>query len=99
MMTFRGRRVTLRASVSLAKPHTDVSNRRRVRPDAGASDDTSPPVRLPAEDPARLPTQDELPCSDGEPLESERHVQAMVLLINSLQPWLRRRHEGTGEGG
>ena len=50
-------------------------------------------------DSTRLPTQDELPYSDGDKLESERHVLAMVLLISSLKPWLRRRYRDTGEGG
>ena len=46
-----------------------------------------------------LPTQDELPYSDGDKLESERHVLAMMLLISSLKPWLSRRYRDTGEGG
>ena len=40
------------------------------------------------------PTQDELPCDDGEPMETGRHRQQMVLLIETLQPWLRARGDG-----
>jgi len=41
-----------------------------------------------------LPTQDELPCDDGVPMESGRHRQQMILLIQTLQPWLAVRGDG-----
>ena len=34
------------------------------------------------------PTQDELPCDDGVPMETERHRLQMELLIHTLNPWL-----------
>ncbi len=34
----------------------------------------------------RLPTQDDLPCSDGMPMETQRHVLQMYLLMDPL--WL-----------
>lgn len=40
------------------------------------------------------PTQDELPYSDGEPMESERHFAQMRLLIESLRSWLDAREDG-----
>jgi Uma2 family endonuclease len=44
------------------------------------------------------PTQDELPYSDGVPMESQRHVQQMTLLILTLQPWLNARTDGYAGG-
>jgi len=40
------------------------------------------------------PSQAELPYSDGEPLESQRHQFLMELLINALLPWLDAREDG-----
>lgn len=38
------------------------------------------------------PTQDELPYSDGMPMESERHVLQMQLLMESLRlSWAERQ--------
>lgn len=45
------------------------------------------------------PTQDELPCDDGVPMESERHKLQMDLLIYPLKPWLERHPEGGYVGG
>jgi Uma2 family endonuclease len=42
----------------------------------------------------RPPTQDELPYSDGVPVESQRHFAQMELLIVSLLPWLEARSDG-----
>ena len=46
----------------------------------------------------RLPTQDELPCDDGEPMETARHRQQMILrstgatsvIRGELGPFARR---------
>jgi Uma2 family endonuclease len=35
--------------------------------------------------------QNELPSSDGIPMDSERHRKQMEILINSLEPWLGER--------
>ena len=43
-------------------------------------------LRLPT-----LPTEDDLPCDDGEPMETLRHRLQMELLINGLAPWARER--------
>ena len=40
------------------------------------------------------PTQDELPCDDGVPMETERHRLQMELLINTLNPWLAQGKKG-----
>jgi len=47
---------------------------------------------------SRLPTQDELPCDDGVPMETERHRLQMELLINSLDPWLEQQGAGYVSG-
>ena len=47
----------------------------------------APDVTLP-------PTQDQLPCEDGIPMETERHKLQMDLLIYSLKPWLAQRPDG-----
>ena len=39
-----------------------------------------------------LPTEDDLPCDDGEPLETARHRDQMELLIRSLQAHWSERH-------
>jgi len=44
------------------------------------------------------PTQDELPCNDGIPMETQRHKVQMNLLINSLLPWLDKRSDGYASG-
>jgi Uma2 family endonuclease len=50
------------------------------------SEPLAPDVTLP-------PTQDQLPCEDGIPMETERHKLQMDLLIYSLKPWLTQRAE------
>ncbi len=40
------------------------------------------------------PTQDELPCDDGVPMETQRHKLQMDLLIDQLIPWLEQREDG-----
>ena len=52
------------------------------------------PPALAAQDPlapTRPPGQDELPCEDGEPMETPKHRQQMSLLIESLQLHLADR--------
>jgi Uma2 family endonuclease len=44
--------------------------------------------------PTALPTQDELPCDDGVPMETQRHKFQMDLLIDPLLPWLEQREDG-----
>ena len=46
----------------------------------------------------RLPTQDELPCEDGIPMETERHFLQMGLLLETVQPWLAQRGNGYAGG-
>jgi Uma2 family endonuclease len=45
-----------------------------------------------------LPTQDNLPADDGEPMETERHRKQMELLITTLEPWLVERQQGYVNG-
>lgn len=40
------------------------------------------------------PTQAELPCDDGEPMETQRHKAQLDLLVDSLLPWLEARNDG-----
>ncbi|NEO22509.1 MULTISPECIES: Uma2 family endonuclease [unclassified Moorena] len=40
------------------------------------------------------PTQYELPCDDGIPMETERHKLQMELLTDPLYPWLAQREDG-----
>jgi len=47
---------------------------------------------------SRLPTQDELPCDDGVPMDTEQHRLQMDLLINSLKPWLSQAKKGYVSG-
>ncbi len=48
---------------------------------------TEPGVVLP-------PTQAELPCDDGIPMETQRHKVQIDLLIDALLPWLAKRSDG-----
>jgi len=40
------------------------------------------------------PTQYELPCDDGIPMETQRHKLQMDMLIDTLSPWLAMRNDG-----
>jgi Uma2 family endonuclease len=44
--------------------------------------------------PLALPNQDQLPCDDGEPMETQRHKMQMDLLIEGLYPWLEQQDDG-----
>ncbi|MCP4108275.1 MAG: Uma2 family endonuclease [Desulfobacteraceae bacterium] len=47
--------------------------------------------------PGPLPTEDDLPCDDGEPMETQRHKDQMNLLIDSLKAyWQDRRYYAGG---
>ncbi len=43
---------------------------------------------------ASPPTQDDLPCDDGIPMETQRHKLQMDLLLDPLIPWLEGRDDG-----
>jgi Uma2 family endonuclease len=45
-----------------------------------------------------LPTQDELPCDDNEPMETARHKYQMDLLLETIYPWLEIRQDGYAAG-
>jgi Uma2 family endonuclease len=47
----------------------------------------------PLEHPRRPPRSDELVCDDGEPMESARHHEQMIVLIDSLQHAWRDRDD------
>ena len=54
--------------------------------------------------PPTSPTQDELPCDDGAPMETQRHKWQMDLLIEAVHRWLlgrgeRQRREDGGPPG
>jgi Uma2 family endonuclease len=40
------------------------------------------------------PTQDDLPCDDGIPMETQRHKLQVDLLLDPLIPWLAQRDDG-----
>ncbi|NMG18292.1 Uma2 family endonuclease [Brasilonema bromeliae] len=44
------------------------------------------------------PTQAELPCDDGIPMETQRHKYQMDLLIETLEFWLAQREDGFVSG-
>jgi Uma2 family endonuclease len=44
--------------------------------------------------PIVLPNQDQLPCDDGVPMETQRHKMQMDLLLETLYPWLAARDNG-----
>ncbi len=44
------------------------------------------------------PGQDDLPCDDGEPMETQRHKLQMDLLIDGLTIWLDQRSDGYVNG-
>jgi Uma2 family endonuclease len=44
--------------------------------------------------PMALPNQDQLPCNDGVPMETQRHKMQMDLLLETLYPWLAARDNG-----
>ncbi|MGH7998587.1 MAG: Uma2 family endonuclease [Brasilonema sp.] len=44
------------------------------------------------------PTQAELPCDDGIPMETQRHKFQMDLLIETLELWLAQREDGFVSG-
>lgn len=47
---------------------------------------------------SKVPTQDDLPCDDGVPMETYRHKRQMDLLIDVLDPWLEARGDGFASG-
>ncbi len=51
--------------------------------------DNAPDLKLP-------PTQDQLPCDDGIPMETARHKWQMELLVNPLTTWLANRDAYVG---
>ena len=56
--------------------------------------DEDPPEAMPPVP----PTQDELPCDDGEPMETQRHKWQMDILIDAMDLWLGQRGEGYTNG-
>jgi len=56
--------------------------------------DENPPDAMPSVP----PTQDELPCDDGEPVETQRHKWQMDILIDAMELWLEQRGEGYTNG-
>lgn len=56
--------------------------------------------RLPLamEPPEPPPTQDDLPCDDGVPMETFRHKRQMDFLIDAMDDWLERRGNGFAGG-
>lgn len=46
-----------------------------------------------------LPTQDELPCDDGIPMETARHKKQMEILTNTLNPWFEQQQIQAFAGG
>jgi hypothetical protein len=40
------------------------------------------------------PTQAELPCDDGIPMETQRHKLQIDILTDTIQPWLDQKTDG-----
>lgn len=57
-----------------------------------------PPPMAEADLPVLPPTQDDLPCDDGMPMETLRHKFQMDLLLDALDAWLEARGEGFAGG-
>ncbi|MBK8753576.1 MAG: Uma2 family endonuclease [Candidatus Competibacteraceae bacterium] len=57
-----------------------------------------PPLFAVVDLPAIPPTQDDLPCDDGIPMETMRHHLQMDLLIDVLDLWLEARGDGFAGG-
>ncbi len=49
---------------------------------------------LTTQDIIQLPTQDQPPCDDGIPMETQSHKLQMDILIDTLLPWLADRVDG-----
>lgn len=45
-----------------------------------------------------LPTEDELPCDDGMPMETQRHRMQMELLLRGLELWAEGRDDVVANG-
>jgi hypothetical protein len=58
----------------------------------------SPPPLAAADLPALPPTQNDLPCDDGAPLETLRHQFQMDLLIDVMDFWRAARGDGFAGG-
>ena len=56
--------------------------------------DEDPPEAMPPVP----PTQDDLPCDDGEPMETQRHKWQMDILIDAMDLWLQQKGEGYTNG-
>jgi Uma2 family endonuclease len=52
-----------------------------------------PPANLPYPDFPLPPGEDDLPCSDGEPMETGRHVLQWMLLLMTLKSFWRHRND------
>ena len=65
----------------------DVSNKEDLSKDALSMAFLEAGIQMP-------PTQYDLPCSDGNKMETFRHKLQMDILIETLQPWLRARSDG-----
>jgi Uma2 family endonuclease len=48
--------------------------------------------------PPRLPSEDELPCDDGMPMETARHRMQMELLLRGLELWSEARGDVVANG-
>ncbi len=57
-----------------------------------------PPYKFERSTAQSLLTQDDLPCCDGVPMETQRHKLQMDLLIDTLETWLAQRPDGYVSG-
>lgn len=57
-----------------------------------------PPLAVITASVVPLPTQDDLPCDDGMPMETLRHDFHLSLLIDALHSWLAARDNGFAGG-
>jgi Uma2 family endonuclease len=59
-----------------------------LEPPSGMEPITEPDILASIDD---LPTEDDLPCDDGEPMDTPRHQEQMILLIQSLKAYWSAR--------
>lgn len=59
-----------------------------LEPPSGMELITEPDILASIDD---LPTEDDLPCDDGEPMDTPRHQEQMILLIQSLKAYWSAR--------
>ena len=75
------------------KPACDSQSRPWRRHLAALPPAMNPPLMSVSLEPAPPPRGEDLPCDDGEPMETQRHRDQMNVLVDSLADHYRSRHD------